>query len=114
VEISVALVGHPSSANTTDAPVITAIANRTTVIAKRRVVISERCDMPASYWPGVDERSSARIFLVRRSRSPRLPRWGTEPEGWYVDLPDAVFMAGVNYSPLEQSELSAGCGFCQS
>jgi hypothetical protein len=28
-------------------------------------------------------------------------RWGTEPEGWYVDLPYAVFLVGVNYSPLE-------------
>jgi hypothetical protein len=27
-------------------------------------------------------------------------RWGTEPEGWYVDLPYAVFLVGVNYSPL--------------
>jgi hypothetical protein len=26
-------------------------------------------------------------------------RWGTEPEGWYVDLPYAVFILGVNYSP---------------
>lgn len=30
-------------------------------------------------------------------------RWGTEPEGWYVDHPYAVFLAGVNYSPLEWS-----------
>jgi len=29
-----------------------------------------------------------------------LLRWGTEPEGWYVDLPYAVFLIGVNYSPL--------------
>jgi hypothetical protein len=27
-------------------------------------------------------------------------RWGTEPEGWYVDLPYAVFLVGVNYSPF--------------
>jgi hypothetical protein len=34
----------------------------------------------------------------------RLPmRWGTEPEGWYVDHPYAVFSTGVNYSPLEWS-----------
>jgi hypothetical protein len=29
-----------------------------------------------------------------------LLRWGTEPEGWYVDLPYAIFEMGVNYSPL--------------
>jgi hypothetical protein len=30
-----------------------------------------------------------------------LVRWGTEPEGWYVDRPYAIFGVGVNYSPLE-------------
>jgi hypothetical protein len=27
-------------------------------------------------------------------------RWGTEPEGWYVDLPYAVFIVAGNYSPI--------------
>ena len=43
-----------------------------------------------------------------------LLRWGTEPEGWYVDLPYAVFLVGVNYSPLEYGDLSAPRSFCQS
>ena len=30
-----------------------------------------------------------------------MTREGTEPEGWYVDLPYAVFLVGANYSPLE-------------
>jgi hypothetical protein len=34
-------------------------------------------------------------------------RWGTEPEGWYVDRPYAVFLVGVNYSPLEWRQLTA-------
>ena len=34
--------------------------------------------------------------LVRFSRL----KWGTEPEGWCVDLPYAVFLVGVNYSPF--------------
>jgi hypothetical protein len=38
-------------------------------------------------------------------------RWGTEPEGWYVDLPDAVFVVGVNYSPLECPESNRGAKF---
>jgi hypothetical protein len=35
-------------------------------------------------------------------------RWGTEPEGWYVDLPYAVFLVGVNYSPLECRTFNRG------
>lgn len=46
------------------------------------------------------QRASARFIwsegLVRLGM-----RWGTEPEGWCVDHPYAVFRAGVNYSPLE-------------
>ena len=38
-------------------------------------------------------------------------RWGTEPEGWYVDLPYAVFMVGVNYSPLGCHKLKRGNKF---
>jgi hypothetical protein len=41
-------------------------------------------------------------------------RWGTEPEGWYVDLPYAIFLVGVNYSPLESRHLSAPRSLCQS
>jgi len=41
-------------------------------------------------------------------------RWGTEPEGWCVDLPYAVFVAGVNYSPLECAHLNALQSSCQS
>jgi hypothetical protein len=33
-------------------------------------------------------------------------RWGTEPEGWYVDRPYAVW-AGVNYSPKVNFKLPA-------
>jgi hypothetical protein len=33
-------------------------------------------------------------------------RWGTEPEGWYVDRPYAVW-AGVNYSPKVSFKLPA-------
>jgi hypothetical protein len=49
---------------------------------------------------------SAGFNLVRRSRSPRDERWGTEPEGWVDDLPYAVFGVGVNYSPLEFIQLT--------
>jgi hypothetical protein len=38
-------------------------------------------------------------------------RWGTEPEGWYVDLPYAVFLVGVNYSPLGCAESNRGAKF---
>jgi hypothetical protein len=41
-------------------------------------------------------------------------RWGTEPEGWHVDLPYAVFLVGVNYSPLESRQLIVSPSFCQS
>jgi hypothetical protein len=34
-------------------------------------------------------------------------RWGTEPEGWHVDHPYAVFVLGVNYSPKVKFKLSA-------
>src|ERR1700691_2887664 len=47
-----------------------------------------------------DERASARILPGPKVSFASM-RWGTEPEGWYVDLPDAVFVVGVNYSPLE-------------
>jgi hypothetical protein len=33
-------------------------------------------------------------------------RWGTEPEGWCVDLPYAVWV-GVNYSPKVILKVSA-------
>jgi hypothetical protein len=35
-------------------------------------------------------------------------------EGWYLDLPYAVFLVGVNYSPLEYPQLGAPLGSCQS
>lgn len=38
-------------------------------------------------------------------------RWGTEPEGWYVDLPYALFLVGVNYSPLECRRSNRGVKF---
>ena len=40
-----------------------------------------------------------------------VARWGTEPEGWYVDLPYAVFLVGVNYSPLECRRSNRGAKF---
>jgi hypothetical protein len=39
---------------------------------------------------------------------------GTEPEGWCVDLPYAVFAIGVNYSPLESPQLTGTRTFSQS
>jgi hypothetical protein len=47
------------------------------------------------------ERDSARVDPCPKVSFASLVRWGTEPEGWYVDLPYTDFYAGVNYSPLE-------------
>jgi len=47
--------------------------------------------IPAFFRPGnFAERASAR-FLSGPKVSFASLRWGTEPEGWYVDLPYAVF-----------------------
>jgi len=42
-----------------------------------------------------------------------VARWGTEPEGWYVDLPYAVWV-GVNYSPKVKCNVSVKSPLCQS
>jgi hypothetical protein len=47
------------------------------------------------------EQDSARVDTCPKVSFASLLRWGTEPEGWDVDLPYAVFDVGVNYSPLE-------------
>src|SRR5216683_7553195 len=36
-------------------------------------------------------------------------RWGTEPRGWYVDLPGAGEV-GANYSPKAQTKLAGSKG----
>jgi hypothetical protein len=109
VEISSALVGQPSAAKATDAPADGAVTNRTKKIAERKIVASG---------------AGFVTFLAgRRMNEPRpgppgpkvsfasLLRWGTEPEGWYVDLPYAVFLVGVSYSALERRRSNRGANF---
>ena len=60
------------------------------------------------------ERESARINPCPKVSFASLVRWGTEPEGWYVDLPYANFDGGVNCSPLECRQLIGGPTLCQS
>jgi hypothetical protein len=55
------------------------------------------------------QRASARLKI---SPGPKVSfasasRWGTEPEGWHVDLPYAVWV-GVNYSPKVNSSYQPG------
>jgi hypothetical protein len=75
--------------------------------------------LPASFSPGRDVVATnenigqaKNIFwtegLVRLCAS----RWGTEPEGWYVDLSYAVSI-GVNYSPKVKVKISAQPRSCQ-
>jgi hypothetical protein len=111
VEISSALVGQPSAAKATDAPADGAVTNRTKKIAERKIVASGVCDIPGLFLAG------------RRMNEPRpgppgpkvsfasLLRWGTEPEGWYVDLPYAVFLVGVSYSAWERRRSNRGANF---
>src|SRR5215472_14094023 len=57
---------------------------------------------PAFFWPGhLAQRASARSISWSEGLVRLAVRWETEPEGWCVDHPYAVFRVGVNYSPLE-------------
>jgi hypothetical protein len=59
-------------------------------------------DIPAFRWPKMRWLNEPGPEFIWSEGLVRLVvRWGTEPEGWYVDCPYAVFSAGVNYSPLE-------------
>jgi len=70
---------------------------------------------PAFFWPGnVAKRASARFIPGPKVSFASLVRWGTEPEGWCVDLPYADFLRGVNYSPLECLHLIDPASMCQS
>jgi len=60
------------------------------------------------------EKDSAKVHPGPKVSFASNLRWGTEPEGWDVDLPYAVFDVGVNYSPLEYSHLSPPRSSCQS
>ena len=62
---------------------------------------------PASYWPGRNVVDATRLGQAEIHPGPKVSfasvrRWGTEPEGWYVDLPYAIWV-GVNYSPKVDS-----------
>src|SRR5579862_960322 len=109
VEISELLFGQTSAAKVIDAAVVIADIKRTTAIARGQIIANRVGDIPSLLLAGgAEERASARIFP-----GPKVSfaswRWGTEPEGWYVDLPDADFIAGVNYSPLEYCDVK--CDF---
>src|SRR5215469_14220714 len=96
VAISSAAVGHWSARAGSDAPTAQTIAQQ----ASNRSDSRELSRIPAFAGRGIG-RNEHRPDLVWSEGLVRLAvRWGTEPEGWYVDRPYAVF-AGVNYSPLE-------------
>jgi hypothetical protein len=106
VSISEALVGQVSAAED-GALAISAATSSMPQIAERGRFPSGACDIPGLYLAG-NRMSEPRPGLPGPKVSfASILRWGTEPEGWYVDLPYAVFLLGVNYSPLECRRFSA-------
>jgi hypothetical protein len=78
---------------------IDSVANSSAQLANFR---SDGFDTPGTFMAEISiERDSARVDPCPKVSFASLMRWGTEPEGWYVEHPDAVFDLGVNYSPLE-------------
>jgi hypothetical protein len=53
---------------------------------------SDGFDTPGTFMAEISiERDSARVDPCPKVSLASLMRWGTEPEGWYVEHPDAVF-----------------------
>jgi len=71
---------------------------------------AELLTFPTSCWPGVGGTSLGQDLPGPKVSFASRLRWGTEPEGWCVDLPDAVLVVGVNYSPLECRRSNRGAG----
>jgi hypothetical protein len=114
VEISEVLLGQPSAAKAIDAPATKTAKRKTPEIAERWIVAGSLSDIPGLLLAG-SRMNEPRPGLPgpKVSFASQL-RWGTEPEGWYVDLPYVVFLVDVNYSPLECRYLSALQSSCQS
>ena len=94
VAISSALVGQGSEATAKVGQFVTVARRSAHHGANRRILIDELSDIATFHGRDVVERDSAKDSpwsegLVRLAF--RL-RWGTEPEGWYVDLPSAVLI----------------------
>jgi hypothetical protein len=107
-------VGQPSAAKALEAPTINTAANRMPEIAERQLLASAACDIPGLLLAGNRMNEPRPALPGPKVSFASILRWGTEPEGWYVDLPYALFLVGVNYSPLECRHLSAPGSFCQS
>jgi hypothetical protein len=75
---------------------------------------SDGFDIPGLSWP----RYRSNKTRPRVNPGPKVSfasrRWGTEPEGWYVDLPYAVFDSRRELLPLECAQLIATFSSCQS
>jgi hypothetical protein len=74
---------------------------------ERGILVNRLCDIPGLFLAG-SRKNEPRPGLPGPKVSFASSRWGTEPEGWYVDLPYAVFIVGVNYSPLECRRSNCG------
>jgi hypothetical protein len=59
--------------------------------AKRQTLVSEYFDISAFHGRDLFQtRLGSRLNLGPKVSFASLLRWGTEPEGWYVDLPYAI------------------------
>lgn len=76
-------------------------------IAERQLLASAVCTIPDLLLAGNRMNEPQPGLPGPKVSFASILRWGTEPEGWYVDLPYAVFIVGVNYSPLECRHLTA-------
>src|SRR5271156_255254 len=115
VSIALEAVGQPAAMSGFAATTNSAMQPSADEITELRDFETEVFGIPGlSSGRDSDERTSARILPGPKVSFASISKWGNEPEGWYVDLPAAVFMIGVNYSPLELPEIIVTPGFCQS
>ena len=99
MEISEALVGQPSAAKAADAPAISATAKGVRRLQNLEMSASGVLAFPASSAGSRMNEPRPGLPGPKVSFVSRL-KWGTEPKAGMSNLPYAIFLVGVNYSPF--------------